>query len=231
MNRECHDFRETRRFSRRSLLRAGTAGIAGLNLPTWLRAGASPSATPAGQAHHLPAPVRRPVAHRHLRHEAGRARRDPRRVQADRHRPARPDGHRAPAAVRHGHRPVRPGPLGPSHDEEPQLGDLLQPDRPCAAARRHPPPRHPGALPRLWQHGRPARARSTTRRSPASSPSPTSSATAASRRASTPASWARRMTRSSSARTQPAGLPAPRAEPCPPGCRWAGWTTAAACRS
>lgn len=42
MSRECRDFRETHRCSRRSILRAGTAGIAGLNLPTWLRAGESP---------------------------------------------------------------------------------------------------------------------------------------------------------------------------------------------
>jgi hypothetical protein len=39
MGRECPDFRATQRFSRRSLLRAGTAGIAGLNLPFSLRAG------------------------------------------------------------------------------------------------------------------------------------------------------------------------------------------------
>ena len=61
------------------------------------------------------------------------------------------------------------------------------------AARRHPPPRHPGALPRLRLHGRAAPAPWTTRRSPASRRSPTCFATAASRRASTPASWARRI--------------------------------------
>src|SRR6516164_3906352 len=42
MGRECPEFRATRRFSRRSLLRAGTAGIVGLNLPSWLRAGERP---------------------------------------------------------------------------------------------------------------------------------------------------------------------------------------------
>ena len=39
----------------------------------------------SGQAHHPAASVRRAVAPRYLRHEAGRAGRHPRRVQADRH--------------------------------------------------------------------------------------------------------------------------------------------------
>ena len=38
MSRECPDYRATQRFSRRALLRAGTAGIAGLDLATWLGA-------------------------------------------------------------------------------------------------------------------------------------------------------------------------------------------------
>jgi len=38
MNRGCPDFRATGRLTRRSLLRAGTAGFAGLNLPALLRA-------------------------------------------------------------------------------------------------------------------------------------------------------------------------------------------------
>ena len=45
-----------------------------------------------------------------------------RRVQADRDRPAGPVGDRASAAVRHGDRPVRAGPLGEPPDEEPQFG-------------------------------------------------------------------------------------------------------------
>jgi Protein of unknown function (DUF1501) len=38
MSRECPDFRAAQRFSRRAMLRAGTAGIAGLDLATWLGA-------------------------------------------------------------------------------------------------------------------------------------------------------------------------------------------------
>src|SRR5690348_3199816 len=38
MDHACSDFRSTCRLSRRSLLRAGTAGIAGLTLPNLLRA-------------------------------------------------------------------------------------------------------------------------------------------------------------------------------------------------
>jgi len=45
MNRGCPNFRATRRFSRRVLLRAGAAGFAGLNLPAVLRA-SQPSKRP-----------------------------------------------------------------------------------------------------------------------------------------------------------------------------------------
>ena len=38
MNQGCHDLHETHRFSRRCMLKVGTAGFAGLNLPTLLRA-------------------------------------------------------------------------------------------------------------------------------------------------------------------------------------------------
>ncbi len=38
MSWECSDFNAASRFTRRTLLQAGTAGLAGLNLPTWLRA-------------------------------------------------------------------------------------------------------------------------------------------------------------------------------------------------
>jgi hypothetical protein len=50
MSSECADFRATR-FSRRALLKAGTAGIAGLNLSTLLRAAGSSSITP--RARHI----------------------------------------------------------------------------------------------------------------------------------------------------------------------------------
>jgi hypothetical protein len=42
MSHACSDFRTTHRLSRRCLLKAGTAGIAGLNLPALLRAGEVP---------------------------------------------------------------------------------------------------------------------------------------------------------------------------------------------
>ena len=183
MTADCPDFRTTCRFSRRRLLQAGTAGIAGLNLPALLQ-GRARRLRPAGagQAHHLPAPVRRPVAPRHVRHEARRARRAS-GASSSRSPPASPGltVSRASAAVRHGDRPVRPGAVGPSPDEEPQLGDLLQPDRPRPAARRHPAPRHPGALSGLRQHGRQAPAGRRSGDPHRSSPSRTSSATAASR--------------------------------------------------
>jgi hypothetical protein len=53
MSRECHEFHESRRVSRRSLLRAGTAGIAGLSLPIWLRAGESPGPGLRARARHI----------------------------------------------------------------------------------------------------------------------------------------------------------------------------------
>ncbi len=51
MARACLDYQNTWRFSRRSLLRAGSAGIIGLNLPTLLRA--ADSARPGARAKHV----------------------------------------------------------------------------------------------------------------------------------------------------------------------------------
>ena len=51
MDHACSDFRTTRRLSRRSLLKVGTAGLAGLNLPTLLRAGEQPGSLPAKAKH------------------------------------------------------------------------------------------------------------------------------------------------------------------------------------
>ena len=142
--------------SRGACSKAGTAGIAGLNLPTLLRAaeasvvGSRPKAKHViflhqfGGPSHLDTFDMKPDAPDGIRGEF-----KPIAVQ-----PAGPERHRAPAAVRQGARPVRPGAVGPPQDEEPQLGDLLQPDRPRPAARRHPAPRYPGTLPGLWEHGR-----------------------------------------------------------------------------
>ncbi len=53
MNRGCPDFRAAGRSTRRSLLRAGAAGFAGLNLPTLLRAAAKPGTAGSPRAKHV----------------------------------------------------------------------------------------------------------------------------------------------------------------------------------
>ena len=53
MSHSCPDFRMTRRLSRRGLLKAGSAGIAGLNLASYLRAAESSGRTTAGKAKHV----------------------------------------------------------------------------------------------------------------------------------------------------------------------------------
>ena len=53
MNRSCQDFRATSRMTRRSLLRAGSAGFAGLNLPAILRAGEGPEKAIKARAKHV----------------------------------------------------------------------------------------------------------------------------------------------------------------------------------
>jgi hypothetical protein len=53
MNRGCSDFRSTSRLTRRSLLTAGAAGFAGLNLPTLLRASSDPVRAASARAKHV----------------------------------------------------------------------------------------------------------------------------------------------------------------------------------
>src|SRR4051812_23948097 len=55
MNQGCSDFRSTCRLSRRSLLKIGSAGMAGLNLPNLLRAAEGPASgrAPAARAKHI----------------------------------------------------------------------------------------------------------------------------------------------------------------------------------
>ena len=53
MNRGCPDFQATRRLTRRSLLTAGAAGFAGLNLPTLLRATEGSVGAVASKAKHV----------------------------------------------------------------------------------------------------------------------------------------------------------------------------------
>jgi hypothetical protein len=53
MNRGCLDFRSTGRLTRRSLLTAGAAGFAGLNLPTLLRASTGSAKSAPARAKHV----------------------------------------------------------------------------------------------------------------------------------------------------------------------------------
>jgi hypothetical protein len=53
MDHGCPDFRATCRLSRRSLLKVGSAGLAGLNLPTLLRAAETSSAASKVKARHI----------------------------------------------------------------------------------------------------------------------------------------------------------------------------------
>ncbi len=53
MSHACPDYRATLRLSRRSLLKAGSAGIAGLSLPILLRASEAAKAGPAAKAKHV----------------------------------------------------------------------------------------------------------------------------------------------------------------------------------
>ena len=139
-------------------LQAGSAGIAGLCLPSLLRAEQSGGLIPRAK-------------HIIFLHQFG----GPSHLDTFDMKPDAPDGIRgefkpiatavpglvgdgAPAAVCDGDRPLRAGSLGQPPHEEPQLGDLLQPDRPRPAAGRHPAARHPGALSRPTEHGRQAQA-------------------------------------------------------------------------
>ena len=70
--------------SRRNFLRIGALGLGGLTLPQLLRArGRSREWASRAQGGHHDLPARRAAAPGHVRPEAGRAGRDPRRVQAD----------------------------------------------------------------------------------------------------------------------------------------------------
>ena len=116
----------------------GGLGLLGLGLPGLARRRPETNREGAGQVRHLPAPVRRAQPHRHVRHEARRPRRDPRRVQADRDQRRRAS--RSASSCRAWPSVMDKVTLVRSvhaHDEEPQLGRLLQPDRPRPAARRH----------------------------------------------------------------------------------------------
>ena len=53
MRQGCPDFHATSRLTRRSMLRVGTAGVVGLNLPTLLRAAESGGAGPGAKAKHV----------------------------------------------------------------------------------------------------------------------------------------------------------------------------------
>ncbi len=188
------------KLSRRDVLRVGAAGFFGLSLPRLLSAKerVGRRACAVGD---LPASMGRAGAARHVRHEAPRPGTGSRHFQADRQHGSGDSGLRIAAAhggrdgqsLRHSHRHA--------HDEEPQLGRLLQPDRARPADRRSAPARLARSVPRLRLGGRSVRARATAACRP-SWPIRTSSATARSRPASTPAFSARRTIRCSSPRTR-----------------------------
>ena len=98
---------------RRELMRIGALSLfGGLTLPRWVEASRSDRRedTGAGPIGHHVQPARRPDAHGHVRPQARRPRRDPRRVPADRHVAARPADLRAPAEAREVDAPGDPDP-------------------------------------------------------------------------------------------------------------------------
>ena len=177
----CPDFRQTR-LNRRQLLQVGGLGLLGLNLPNLLRAAEADRGRRGkakaviflhqfGGPSHLDTfdmkPAMPPIA------SAASSSRSPPmspgiQVCEQLPRMAKVDGQGSPSSA------------AMTHDEEPQLGDLLQPDRPRAAAGRHPAARHAGAVPRLWLRRRSAVA-GRERDADVSSPIRTCFATAPSR--------------------------------------------------
>ena len=119
----CPDFRRTHP-TRRTLLKLGAVGLTGLTLPNVLRAEkAGRVAQGDRQERHPALPVRRAEPPRHVRPEAGRPGRDPRRVQGDpdarpracwspntcRSSPARSDQYAVVRSVRHNKSATTPG--------------------------------------------------------------------------------------------------------------------------
>ena len=131
--------------ARRDFLHLGVAGFFGMGSACRTCSQAQTAAKAAGKTDegrlaHLPLPARRPQHHRHLRPEARRPRRVPRRVQADRHqRPRHPDL-RAPAAGRPADGQVLADPLVPPPQLGPRPGRPLHAHRLLPAGRLQPEP-------------------------------------------------------------------------------------------
>ncbi len=97
--------------SRRSFLKVGGLAMGGLALPELLRAEAAAGSAGSHKSVIMVYLVRRPGAPGHLRPQARRSRRGPRRVQADRDQGAGHPDRRAPAEARGHHRQARRAPL------------------------------------------------------------------------------------------------------------------------
>ena len=144
--------------SRRDFLKIGALGLGGFMLPDLLRARAAAAAQGTAHTQHLRRLAlarRRPVAHRNLRSQAGRARRVPQ--------------HRRPRADLSARRPVRRR-LSEAGPERRQAGRgaFLRPQQ------QRPRRRHPLGDDRLQLPARPTTA--AVRTSPASAPSSRASA-------------------------------------------------------
>src|SRR5262249_39279431 len=158
MNHGGPDFRMMCRLSRRSLLKAGSARLAGLNLPALLRAAETSASGTRPQAlgrarpgvflHQDGGAAPNPT----LPPKPGAPRRTPRRAPRAPTPPAGSGSPRAPAPVGRGGGKFPRDPRGDPREQKPNSARLLQPagpgppDRPPAIAR------HAGTLPRLWQH-------------------------------------------------------------------------------
>ena len=128
--------------SRRRFLRAGVLGLTGLSLADMLRLRAARADDGPAGARHLGHPDLeggRTEPPRHVGPQARRARRVPRRVQADRDQRPRHRGRRAPAALGQADGQVRHRPLG----DPPRLGPRV--GQPLPADRLPPDQRHPCA--------------------------------------------------------------------------------------
>ena len=117
--------------SRRGFLHVGALAVGGLTLPGCCGSRRRGDSTPAREQEggHPDLAGRRADPHRHVRPEAGRPGRVPRRVQADRHQRARHPDRRAPAAAGEDHGQAGDRPLGLPHQRRPRHGLAVDADR------------------------------------------------------------------------------------------------------
>ena len=151
--------------SRRQMLQVGALGTLGLSLPAALRAEAQSGLKVRAKSVIFLHQFGGPAAARHLRHEAGRAGRAARRVQADRLEPAGPQRLRAASPNVPDHALLHGGPLGEPPDRRAQLGGLLLADGHQPRSTSSPPrprPRTSPPMARSSASSRPAEARVPT---------------------------------------------------------------------